>query len=516
MKLKLISEFFYPYQTSTQKILTELAEDLVEQGLDVSVLTTKNAYREEKQTLRKYEVYKGIKIKRIAASSFSRDSFIGRILNYLTFTTGNAYREEKQTLRKYEVYKGIKIKRIAASSFSRDSFIGRILNYLTFTTGILFNLLFINDYDKILFVSNPPLVPFIGYLVNKLRRKPYVYLVHDVYPDVAIKLGVIKPQSLIAKIMNFMNNKIYQNAEKIIVLGEDMKKVIVKKGISPDKIVIITNWADSTKNYPVNVSDEFYKKYQLNNKFNVLYTGNISKIYQNAEKIIVLGEDMKKVIVKKGISPDKIVIITNWADSTKNYPVNVSDEFYKKYQLNNKFNVLYTGNISKVHAIDSVLELARRLKGHSDIQFMIVGDGNRKQYIEEVKRSENLDNILLAKYMFGEEYNNLLNCANIFITTLQDGIEGLGVPSKTYTYMSVHKPLLAVMSETSEIGKMVNQYQLGAQYNAGSEEEMAKFILNQKNNIDIYNGYCQNVKKTFNQFYERKKVTQKFYEELIG
>lgn len=399
MKLKLISEFFYPYQTSTQKILTELAEDLVEQGLDVSVLTTKNAYR-----------------------------------------------EEKQILKKYEVYKGIKIKRIAASSFSRDSFIGRIFNYLTFTTGILFNLLFKNDYDKILFVSNPPLVPFIGYLVNKLRRKPYVYLVHDVYPDVAIKLGVIKSQSLIAKIMNFMNNK----------------------------------------------------------------------IYQNAEKIIVLGEDMKKVIVKKGISPDKIVIITNWADSTKNYPVNVSDEFYKKYQLNNKFNVLYTGNISKVHAIDSVLELARRLKGHSDIQFMIVGDGNRKQYIEEVKRSENLDNILLANYMFGEEYNNLLNCANIFITTLQDGIEGLGVPSKTYTYMSVHKPLLAVMSETSEIGKMVNQYQLGAQYNAGSEEEMAKFILNQKNNIDIYNGYCQNVKKTFNQFYERKKVTQKFYEELIG
>ena len=399
MKLKLISEFFYPYQTSTQKILTELAEDLVEQGLDVSVLTTKNAYR-----------------------------------------------EEKQTLKKYEVYKGIKIKRIAASSFSRDSFIGRILNYLTFTTGILFNLLFKNDYDKILFVSNPPLVPFIGYLVNKLRRKPYVYLVHDVYPDVAIKLGVIKPQSLIAKMMNFMNNK----------------------------------------------------------------------IYQNAEKIIVLGEDMKKVIVKKGISPDKIVIITNWADSTKNYPVNVSDDFYKKYQLNNKFNILYTGNISKVHAIDSVLELARRLKGHSDIQFMIVGDGNRKQYIEEVKRSENLDNISLANYMFGEEYNTLLNCANIFITTLQDGIEGLGVPSKTYTYMSVHKPLLAVMSETSEIGKMVNQYQLGAQYNAGSEDEMAKFILNQKNNIDVYNGYCQNVKETFNQFYERKKVTQRFYEELIG
>ena len=48
MKIVLISEFFYPYKTSTQKILTELSEDLVESGLEVDVITTKNAYREEK------------------------------------------------------------------------------------------------------------------------------------------------------------------------------------------------------------------------------------------------------------------------------------------------------------------------------------------------------------------------------------------------------------------------------------------------------------------------------------
>ena len=53
MKLVIVSEFFYPYKTSTPKILTELAEDFVEYGLDVDVLTTKNAYREKKQNLQK-------------------------------------------------------------------------------------------------------------------------------------------------------------------------------------------------------------------------------------------------------------------------------------------------------------------------------------------------------------------------------------------------------------------------------------------------------------------------------
>lgn len=399
MRLKMISEFFYPYQTSTQKILTELAEDLVINGLDVSVLTTKNAYR-----------------------------------------------EEKQDLNKHEIYNGIKIKRIMASSLSRDSFIGRIVNYLTFTVGILFNLLFNNDYDKMLFVSNPPLVPFIGYLVKKLKGKPYIYLVHDVYPDVAIQLGFIKQTSVIARVMNYMN----------------------------------------------------------------------IKIYQNAEKIVVLGLDMQRVIEKKGIYSEKIVIITNWADSTKNYPKEVNQEFYEKYNLNNKFNVMYTGNISKVHAIDSVLEIARQLKEDTDIQFTIIGDGNRKAYIEEVKEREQLHNIQLGDYMYGDDYNNLLNSSNLFITTLQDGIEGLGVPSKTYTYMSVYKPLLGIMSETSEIATMINKHNLGAQYAPGLEKNMVEFILNIKNQPQNYQTYCDNVAKTFNTYYERKKVTQKFYEEIIG
>ncbi|MBO3341634.1 glycosyltransferase family 4 protein [Clostridium perfringens] len=397
MKVVLVSEFFYPYKTSTQKILTELAEDFVEYGLEVDVLTTKNAYREEKQDLRKYEIYRGINIKRV----FS--------------TEGN-----------------------------RDSKIGRLLNYITFTTSVFFNLLFKKNYDKILFVSNPPLVPFIGYLIKKLRGKNYIYLVHDIYPDVAEKLGVIKKGSIISKVMNYMNKKIYTNAERIIALGKDMKRVIADKGVDEEKIEIVTNWADSRVNY---------------------------------EK-------------------------------------EVDKNFYKKYRLENKFNILYTGNISKVHAIDTIVEVAKILKNEEDIMFTFVGDGNRKQDLIKLKEKEDLRNIQLENYMFGEEYNNLLNCANLFITTLQQGIEGLGVPSKTYTYMSVAKPLIAIMSENSEIGSMVNQYNLGKQFNNKEYHKIAEFILELKNSNELYNEISKNVRNKFLNEYERKKVTNKFYKAI--
>lgn len=398
MKLVLVSEFFYPYKTSTQKILTELAEDFVEYGLAVDVLTTKNAYREEKQELKKYEVYKGINIKRI----FS--------------TEGN-----------------------------RDSKVGRLLNYITFTSSVFFNLLFKKDYDKILFVSNPPLVPYIGYLIKKIRKKDYVYLVHDIYPDVAEKLGVIQKGSFISKVMNYMN----------------------------------------------------------------------SKIYKNAQKIIALGKDMKQVIVNKGISPDKIEIVTNWADSKVNFEKEVSREFYEKYNLADKFNILYTGNISRVHAIDTIIDVARKLNDSKEIQFTFVGDGNRKEYIYELKEKEGLDNIQLGNYMFGEEYNNLLNCADLFISTLQEGIEGLGVPSKTYTYMSVAKPLIAIMSKESEIGSMVSQFNLGKQFDGNQVNEISEFILELKNDKELYSSICDNVRSKFISEYERKKVTKKFYNVII-
>lgn len=398
IKVIFVSEFFYPYKTSTHKILTELAEDFVEYGLEIDVLTTKNAYREKKQILKKYEKYKGINIKRVLASE------------------GN-----------------------------RDSKVWRIINYITFTCSIFLNLLFKKEYDKVLFVSNPPLVPYVGYLINKLRGKKYIYLVHDIYPDVAENLGVIKKKSLISKTMNYINNKIYKSSEIIIALGKDMKKVIIDKGIDKDKIRIITNWADS----------------------NITYEKKVSK------------------------------------------------NFYEKHGMSNKFNIVYTGNISKVHDIDTILNVARVLKENKEIKFTFVGDGNRKNYIEKLKQKESLDNIQLKDYMFGEEYNNLLNCADIFISTLQEGVEGLGVPSKTYTYMSVSKPIIAIMSNDSEIGSMVNENNLGKQFSSKEVNDIAKYIIDIKDNKEIYNFICNNVRNKFKEEFERKKVTKRFYDIIV-
>lgn len=80
--------------------------------------------------------------------------------------------------------------------------------------------------------------------------------------------------------------------------------------------------------------------------------------------------------------------------------------------------------------------------------------------------------------------------------------------------MSVAKPLIAIMSENSEIGSMVNQYNLGKQFNNKEYHKIAEFILELKNSNELYNEISKNVRNKFLNEYERKKVTNKFYKVI--
>ena len=399
MKLLILSEFFYPDRSSTPKVLTELAEDIVKGGIEVDVITSDTSYKGENSDLNAREEYKGINIKRVYSSKFNRNSKLGRLVNYTTF------------------------------------FISSFISTLTK-----------RDYDYILLVSNPPILPIIGYIINKLNKKPYIYLLHDIYPDMAIKVGAIRDGGFICKMMTLLNKKIYDRSYKVVVLGKDMKENLLNKNVDEDKIEIITNWADRKKIYKVDKANKF---------------------------------------------------------SIKN---NISETF----------NIVYTGNIGRFHDIDTILDTANDLKSYNDIQFVFVGDGYKKQDIEKYVEIHKLNNIKILPYQYGEDYNQLLNSSDLFITTLDKGIEGLGVPSKTYSYLAAGKPIIAIMNRDSEIGNLVESSNIGIRVDSGDYKKIKEFILKMKKDKDKYNDIKNNVEVIFNNQYERSIVTSRFINLVKG
>lgn len=223
---------FYPEISGTGQILTDLAVALVERGMDVRVYTAQPHY----------------------------------------------YQKHPQAPKK-EVYKGIKITRIPSTTFNKNFRSGRILNWLSFTLAALMALCFENSNYPLLIVSSPPILPFIGCVLKLLRRRSYILLIHDVYPDIGIQLGYFKHNGPTVRLWNALNRIAYSHAEKVIVLAEDMAEVVLKKmngHRNANKLSIIHNWADETFIRPIERKENLFLKINpLPYKFIVQYAGNL-------------------------------------------------------------------------------------------------------------------------------------------------------------------------------------------------------------------------------------------------
>ncbi|HSA07525.1 MAG TPA: glycosyltransferase family 4 protein [Candidatus Gastranaerophilales bacterium] len=215
-----------------------------------------------------------------------------------------------------EIIDGIKIKRLFTTGFNKNSFIGKVLNSWLFFFNALINSLFLSKADYCLIVTFPPLAPLIGTINRFLRNQKYIYLMHDVYPEIAWKLGYIKKDGIICKIWHYLTGISLKYANKIIVLSEDMKTGVLKRfpDIKNKEIAIMHNWANEEllKVIPKQ-NNHLIDKFGLKDKFIVEYSGNIGRIHEfntiieaarllQEEKDILflfIGEGGKKTEVEK-------------------------------------------------------------------------------------------------------------------------------------------------------------------------------------------------------------------------
>ena len=177
MKTWIISELFYPDEVATGYYLTEISKKLNEEG---------------------------------------RVSVICGPTNY----------QSKSLRTNIPLSKEIEIYRVSSLNFNKNHIIQRILKAITFSFAVFFYGVFkINKHDKVLVITNPPILIPIIYLIKKIKKIKYYVLIHDLFPDNAITGRLLKNNILI-QIINKIFNLSYNNAEKIIVVGDDEENII--------------------------------------------------------------------------------------------------------------------------------------------------------------------------------------------------------------------------------------------------------------------------------------------------
>jgi glycosyltransferase involved in cell wall biosynthesis len=232
--LWIVSELYYPEETSTGHIMTHIAEYMASTGeTRVGALCAQPTYSKRGTAVPKRESRNGVDIERCSGTSLDKDRMALKIVNIVTITWSlfvNAMRR--------------------------------------FRSG-----------DLVLVVTNPPVLPFLIALACRFRGARYAILIHDVYPDILVAAGLLSRISLMGSIICRMNRALYRRAENIIVIGRDMASLVESRAPEvAEKISVIPNWADLDEIQPDGREDSsLLAQLGFEDHFVVLYAGNMGK-----------------------------------------------------------------------------------------------------------------------------------------------------------------------------------------------------------------------------------------------
>jgi EAL domain-containing protein (putative c-di-GMP-specific phosphodiesterase class I)/glycosyltransferase involved in cell wall biosynthesis/ActR/RegA family two-component response regulator len=209
------------------------------------------------------------------------------------FTGQPGYAYQTADAPQAEIKNGVRVRRSRITPTRKR--IGRTLSSLLFCARSAFHLMKReNRGDIVLFVSEPPYLQTLGYLANRLFNLPYACLVYDLYPDVAVELGVVPANHWLVRFWNAVNRRVWNRAASIIVPSETMKERITARfpGLG-SKITVIHNWADPTWIKPLaKQNNSFAHTHNLVEKFTVLYSGNMGRCH-DMNTIIEAARELK-------------------------------------------------------------------------------------------------------------------------------------------------------------------------------------------------------------------------------
>ena len=323
----------------------------------------------------------------------------------------------------------------------KTHFIRRYFNEVNYAFQAMRKWIRVKDADVVYVQSNPVVVLTIV-LLKIFKRKPIVYSIYDVFPGHAYDIGVI-------------NSKFVYNVLKIMQ----------------------------------------------------------APCYKLSNSILVLSEDMKRILVNLKVKENKIHIVPAWYnDSSSKYISTKKNKFIKKYNIDtSKFYVQFAGTIGLIFDYEVVLKIATLLKNEKNIRFQIIGDGNVKDEFVRRTKEIKLKNIDFYPIQPIEIVPDVYSTCSVCLIPLKKGVIGNGVPSKAPILMSCKKVIINSV-EDSEYSKMFEKNHMGYSFEHDEYEKIAEKILFLYNNQKILKEMGENAFNYGKENYSSSKSIKKIME----
>jgi colanic acid biosynthesis glycosyl transferase WcaI len=201
-------------------------------------------------------------------------------------------------------------------------------------------------------------------------------------------------------------------------------------------------------------------------------------LYRSADRIITLGRDMSRLVREKLTTGlEKIRCIPHWFDPDGQEPrARQSHPVLTALGLAEQFVVLYAGNMGRTHDVEIVARAVEALRGEPAIQFIFMGAGAKKLWLEGFVRERGLANVLILPPCPQPELMDYLSACDLAVIAFVPGMAGVSVPSRMYNQMAAARPLLAVTEAWSELGRVVCEEQIGWVVQPGDDQGLVTAI----------------------------------------
>jgi glycosyltransferase involved in cell wall biosynthesis len=340
---------------------------------------------------------------------------------------------------------GVRIVRVTSTAYDRSELGRRAANYFSYLGSSLTYALGGDAPDLVLCMTDPPIVGDVGVIVGRRFGVPVLVISQDVFPEIATQLGRLQNPAVIGVLRTLVAGYL-RRADRIVAIGETMRRRLEQKGAPPDRLRVIPNWVD---------------------------TGEITPQPRD----------------------------NSWAQGNG---------------LVGKFVVMHSGNVGHAQDLDSLVRAATFLRDLEDLLIVVAGFGARhSEMVELAERLEVTDHVRFLPYQKRKRLPLSLSSADVHVVGLAKGLAGYVVPSRLYGVLAAGRPVVAAAEADSETARLVSEVGCGIVVDPGRPELLARTIRAARDGVYDLDGMGARGRAYVEREADRS-VAMKRYRELVA
>jgi colanic acid biosynthesis glycosyl transferase WcaI len=220
--------------------------------------------------------------------------------------------------------------------------------------------------------------------------------------------------------------------------------------------------------------------------------------WRGADACVTVSSEMSEVILEACVDPSRIQVIPNWAPAGLRFTPSSDPAvaaLKRKWQLDNKFAILYSGNLGRVHDLKPILVAAQRLCSEPKIVFVFIGGGAQRDALAAEAHRRAVSNVIFLPAQPREHLATTLAAGDIHLVTLRPGCERFVFPSKLYGIAAVGRPVLFVGPPDCELAAIVRSNKLGRVVDRDDSNRLVDTIRELAANSAVMETYRQNASR---------------------